>query len=399
MTTTGLPTLSQIRSWDVDHLIEAAEHWDSTANRWDDVYGQVWQQSLGMNWQGRARDALVDRTTADKAMVSPKSGQLREASLTARKGAGDISAVQRSVLYKIDDARQSGFVVGEDLSVTDTKSSHNAAALAQRQALAQALSADVRSRAAQLIATDSEVGTKLTTCAGDVGSLTFDEKPITYNGKPTHVSADPRNGTIQLVDWKQAPLHHPNLVGQLTIYEKRSRIFPKAAAQTILKSAAPKTYRSSGTGRQRTHRQLHPASHIEAGQAPWGDCPTGRSSRWGRATSTAQLWTFATPTATTQGFTSMPTTAAYQKYHRLPSRTHPQPKAARQRNPHRYAAVRLGCRSALHPTRTHQRRVHISSTARTTIPTHHHYSVKTPMKCPRLGEQHEYRPQRATAAP
>jgi hypothetical protein len=87
MTTTGLPTLSQIRSWDVDHLIEAAEHWDSTANRWDDVYGQVWQQSLGMNWQGRARDALADRTTADKAMVSPKSGQLREASLTARKGA------------------------------------------------------------------------------------------------------------------------------------------------------------------------------------------------------------------------------------------------------------------------------------------------------------------------
>jgi hypothetical protein len=25
--------------------------------------------------------------------------------------------------------------------------------------------------------------------------------------------------------------------------------------------------------------------------------------------------------------------------------------------------------------------------------------VKTPKKCPRLGQQHEYRPQRATAAP
>jgi hypothetical protein len=128
---TGLPTLSQIRAWDIDHLIEAAEHWDSTADHWDNVCGQVWQQSLGMDWQGQARDALVDRTTADTAMVTPRSDQLREASLTARRGAGDISAVQRSVLYRVDDAHEAGFIVGEDLSVTDTQTSRNAAALAR----------------------------------------------------------------------------------------------------------------------------------------------------------------------------------------------------------------------------------------------------------------------------
>ena len=110
MMTTGLPTLSQIHAWDTEHLIDAAEHWDASADRWDDVYGQVWQQSLGMDWQGQARDALVDRTTADKATVTSKADQLREAAQTARKGAGDISAVQRSVLYKVDDARQAGFV-------------------------------------------------------------------------------------------------------------------------------------------------------------------------------------------------------------------------------------------------------------------------------------------------
>ncbi|MBV8180472.1 MAG: hypothetical protein JO045_17065 [Mycobacterium sp.] len=205
-----MPTLSQIRAWDVDHLIEAADHWTATADRWDDVYGQVWQQSLSMDWQGQARDALVKRTTADRATVTPKSDQLREAALTARKGAGDISAVRRSVLYKVDDAHQAGFVVGEDLSVSDTRTSRNAAELAQRQAQAQTFSADIRSRAAQLIAADSEVGTKLTATAGDVGSLTFDEKPITYNGKPIHVGADPRNGTIRLVDWKQAPTPTPS---------------------------------------------------------------------------------------------------------------------------------------------------------------------------------------------
>lgn len=198
MMTTALPTLSQIQAWDTEHLIDAAEHWDATANRWDDVYGQVWQQSLSMDWQGQARDALVDRTTTDKTTVTGHSDQLREASQTARKGASDISAVQRSVLYKVDDAHQAGFVVGEDLSVTDTRTSSNAAELGARQAQAQAYSADIRSRAGQLVATDTEVGTNLTGTAGDVGSLTFDEKPITVDGKPYHVTADPRNG-IQLV--------------------------------------------------------------------------------------------------------------------------------------------------------------------------------------------------------
>jgi hypothetical protein len=194
-----LLTLSQIQAWDVDHLIEAAEHWDSSADRWDTVYGQVWQESLGMDWQGEARDALIDRTTTDKAMVNQKSDQLREAALTARRGAGDISALQRAVLYKVDDAHQAGFVVGEDFSVTDTKTSRDAAALAARQAQAQSLSADIRSRAAQLSATDSEVGSKLTAGAGDVGSLTFAEQPIPHNG----------NGKISAVDWKQAPAPAP----------------------------------------------------------------------------------------------------------------------------------------------------------------------------------------------
>jgi hypothetical protein len=194
---TGLPTLSQIHAWDVDHLIEAAVHWDSTAERWETVYGEVWQQSLGMDWQGQARDALIDRTTADRAMVSSKADQLREASLTARKGAGEISAAQRSVLYKVDDAHEAGFVVGEDLSVSDTRTSRNAAELAARQAQAQALAADIRSRAAQLLAADSEVGAKLTATAGDVGNVNFNEKPVAHDGK------------IQLVDWKQAPAPKP----------------------------------------------------------------------------------------------------------------------------------------------------------------------------------------------
>ena len=88
--------------------------------------------------------------------------------------------------------------MGEDLSLTDTQRSRNAAELAARQAQAQALATDIRSRAAQLLAADSEVGAKLTATAGDVGSLNFNEKPIAHDGK------------IQPVDWKQAPAPTPS---------------------------------------------------------------------------------------------------------------------------------------------------------------------------------------------
>ena len=218
---TGLPTLSQIHAWDVDHLIEAAAHWDSTAERWDTVCREVWQQSLGMHWQGQARDALIDRTTADSAMVSSKADQLREASLTARKGAGDISAAQRSVLYKVGDAHQAGCVVGEDLSLADTRGSRDAAELATREAQAQALSADIRSRAAQLLAVDSEVGATLTTTAGDVDSLNFNEKPVAHDGK------------IQLVDWKQAPAPTPDPGHTGQDVRKAIKSLPKGTAPFI----------------------------------------------------------------------------------------------------------------------------------------------------------------------
>jgi hypothetical protein len=196
--TTGLPTLSTIQAWGVEHLTEAAEHWDSTADRWEDVSLQVWQQSHGLDWQGQAREALVARTTADKSTILGKADQLRAAAQIARRGASDIDAAKRRVLYGVEDAQNAGFMVGEDFSVIDTHTTTNPAELAARQSQAQALSADIRSRAAQLVGVDSEVGSNLTGTAGDVGSTTFADNPINYGDKPIHVGADPRNGTIQL---------------------------------------------------------------------------------------------------------------------------------------------------------------------------------------------------------
>jgi hypothetical protein len=175
--TVGLPTLSEIRAWDTDHLIEAANHWTATADRWDDGFWQVWNQSASMNWDGQAQDALLNRTTADKSIASGKSGQLREASGIARRGAGDINAAKRRMLYAVEDAHNAGFTVGEDLSVTDTRS-RTAAERTARQAQAQQFAVDIRSRAAELVGLDHEVAGNLANAAAGIGNTTFNEQPI-----------------------------------------------------------------------------------------------------------------------------------------------------------------------------------------------------------------------------
>lgn len=224
MVTTELPTLSSIQAWDVDHLTQAADYWDSTADRWEAVSAQVWQQSHGLGWEGRARDALVERTTADKTIVMGKADQLRQAAKIARRGAGDIDAARRRVLYAVEDAHNAGFEVGEDLSVVDTRTSANAAELAARQSQAQTLAAEIGGCAAQLIGVDNEVGTSLAETAGEVSVTNFSEHPIDYGEKPIDVDANPRHGTIQLaghgfkLDGGARPPPQPGFIDQ---YEKQ----------------------------------------------------------------------------------------------------------------------------------------------------------------------------------
>jgi hypothetical protein len=168
-----MPTLSQIQSWDVDHLAQAAQHWSAAADQWDSAFHEVWQQSHAVSWRGYAADALHDRTSTDKSLVGSKADQLRQAAAIARKGAGDIDAAQRRVVYAVEDAKKAGFRVDEDLSVIDTRISRNAAQRAARQAQAQTFAANIRQQAAALSALDNEVAANLAGTAGDVGNVTF----------------------------------------------------------------------------------------------------------------------------------------------------------------------------------------------------------------------------------
>jgi hypothetical protein len=168
-----IPTRSQVEAYTADHLVDAAEYWGQLADRWEDAHWQVRNQAHSLDWEGSGGDALRARTVSDHAVASGKADQLREAATIARRGAGDVSAAQRRVMYAVQDAQNAGFSVRQDLSVTDTRSNKSFTEQAQRQAQAQAFAADIRSRAAELVGLDSQVGANITAAAGGVGTTTF----------------------------------------------------------------------------------------------------------------------------------------------------------------------------------------------------------------------------------
>ncbi|VBA54959.1 hypothetical protein LAUMK142_04885 [Mycobacterium pseudokansasii] len=87
-----MATLSQVRAWSTEHLIEAAGYWTKTADQWEDVFLRMRNQSHTLVWEGAGGDALRQRTGADFAVVSAKAEQLRQASKIAPVTAPEPSA-------------------------------------------------------------------------------------------------------------------------------------------------------------------------------------------------------------------------------------------------------------------------------------------------------------------
>ncbi|OSC38477.1 hypothetical protein B8W66_20410 [Mycobacterium decipiens] len=193
-------TLSQVRSWSTDHLIEAATYWTTTADRWEDVFVRMRNQSHALVWEGAGGDGLRTRTGADLAVVSAKADQLRQASKIARDGAGTIGATQRRVIYAIEDAHNAGFTVGEDFSVTDTRIGNTTGELAARQAQGQAFATEIRQRATQLIGLEHEFAAKITAATAGIAATVF---PGTPGIDDAIISDGKRDGGVQVVDLKR----------------------------------------------------------------------------------------------------------------------------------------------------------------------------------------------------
>lgn len=213
-------TLSQIQAWSTEHLIDAAAYWTQTADRWEDAFLTMRNQSQSITWHGAGGDALRQRTGADLSVVTGKADQLRQAAGIARNGASDISAAQRRVMYGVEDAQNAGFTVGEDLSVTDTRST-SPAERAARQAQAEAFAADLRLRAEQLDGADTKVSGQLTAATAGLSGGGFTQNSTSGHGsqgsttssnagqpQPNHNGGQSQppttnRGGVQLVDYTQ----------------------------------------------------------------------------------------------------------------------------------------------------------------------------------------------------
>jgi hypothetical protein len=102
---TPLPTLSQIRNWDTEHLSQAADDWEAEAQRWETSYEQNYQRLAETDWQGQGREAALERAGLDLVKVRGPAWQLREAATAARYGFAQQNGAKELALDAVS-ARQ-----------------------------------------------------------------------------------------------------------------------------------------------------------------------------------------------------------------------------------------------------------------------------------------------------
>lgn len=173
----GLPTLSWIENFTTAHLTQLDADFTRTANLWEDSFSQLASDMLrpgGHEWTGPSAEKAQDSTDSAQFTVRRASNQLRDAAGIARLGAQQLEGLHGKTVGEIGDARDAGFQVGEDLSVTDTRTSNTQEEQATRQAEAEAHAESIRSHATQLQALDSEYGAKVDAATAGLDNIKLD---------------------------------------------------------------------------------------------------------------------------------------------------------------------------------------------------------------------------------
>lgn len=183
-------TLSRLRVWDVAHLTDAAAHWTRAATDWEDVFDRLASQMSspgGMSWVGVAAEEAQRRAYTDRLKVVGMADRLHEAAGIARRGADEIEDARRRVIDAVSVAEDAGFTVGEDFSVT-SRETGTLGQLSARQALAEVLAAEIRTRVGELVAIDQRTAVEITTASAGVDAISFED------------SNDHHERTVQAVD-------------------------------------------------------------------------------------------------------------------------------------------------------------------------------------------------------
>lgn len=186
----ALPSRSEIEEWPTQHLDDAATQLRSMGTQSVALFDEHRQSIIapgGTTWEGDAKDAALNRVTADTAVVRRQTSVQDEAANIAENGSHDVQAAKREALEAITAAENDGFKVGEDLTVTDTRTVDRDS-LAARQTAATEHAEDIRWYAERLVQADTLVGERLQTKAAELEGIRFDGE------------GDGRDGTVQFVD-------------------------------------------------------------------------------------------------------------------------------------------------------------------------------------------------------
>jgi hypothetical protein len=191
-----LPSLSQLRGWDTEHLTAAADRWTATAARWERTFSSVsdeMREPGGTPWFGEAAEAAQQRAYADRLKVVGVADRLHTSADAARSAARELESAKQRVLSAVAQARAAGFTVREDLSVTAARGVgwHAGRSAGERFA------AEIRERAATLAALDRQAAGRIFAAGGGIGGVGFDEP---RDGGP----GDDGRGTRAL-DGKESP--------------------------------------------------------------------------------------------------------------------------------------------------------------------------------------------------
>lgn len=173
-----LPSRSQIENWDTSHLAAAANRWRTSASESDTLFAQHRLNVAtpgGTEWEGAAKDAALDRVTADAAVVRSHADVIVEAADIAENGMADIHAAQHKVLEAIAEAEAEGFKVADDLSVRDTRRA-DLSNMAARHTAARVFAEDIRWNTERLVAADTFVSERLQAKAGELDDIRFDDE-------------------------------------------------------------------------------------------------------------------------------------------------------------------------------------------------------------------------------
>lgn len=164
-----MPTQSALRAYDTSHLTEHATHWRDLAARRRSVVGAVNAQAGSLDWAGQGDEAMKAAMQRHLSTAEEEAGLLDSAAQTAQGGASVLHQQQQSILSAVDQARQSGFAVGEDWSTIDTMYTPGSMGWYARQPTAQTISADLRTQATAFAGQELQTATDVTSAAGDLG--------------------------------------------------------------------------------------------------------------------------------------------------------------------------------------------------------------------------------------